>query len=120
MARDIVITKTEKALDGVITLSCVLWLTTPASLVKADAARTSLASTIGTNPTTQAELDAIKAGTITEQAYTVTTPPGTTANAVGALLLAAFNAAQTTLNGRALAHEYTGSYHDSAAGWTVL
>jgi hypothetical protein len=120
MARDIVITKTDKAQDGTITLSCVLWLTTPVSLIKSDSARTSAASGIATNPATASELQAIRDGTITEQAYSVSTPSGTSALAVGALLLAALTAAQTTLAGRALAHEYTGSYHDSIAGWTVL
>lgn len=120
MARDIVIIRTEKAQDGTITLTAVLWLSTPAVLVKADATRTSLASAIATNPTTAPELQAIKDGTITEQMYTVNAPAGTTNAQVGAILLNGLNAAQAALGGRAPSKDYTGTFHDSVAGWTVV
>lgn len=120
MARDIIIIKTEKAQDGTITFTTALWLTTPTVLVKVDQSRTSLASVIATNPTTAAELQAIRDGTITEQSYTVTAPAGTTNAQVGSILVNGLNAAQAALNGRAPAKDYTGTFHDSVAGWTVV
>ena len=119
MARDIVIIATRKAQDGTLSFDAVLWLATPPVLVKADPTRISLASGIALNPTTQAELDAIRAGTITEQLYTVTAPAAATANQVAAIILAGLVAAQAALNATAPTKDYTGTYHDSAAGWTV-
>lgn len=120
MARDIIIIQTEKAPEGTITFTCVLWLATPAVLVKADASRTSMAVGIPTNAPSAPELQAIKDGTITEQSYTVTAPAGSTAAQVGAVLVNGLNAAQAALNARAPVKDYTGTYHDSSTGWTVV
>lgn len=95
MARKIIVLD-QPGLPSDLTYRVAFWLTVPAARQPyyADLQATFKSQVIGTAKPSQAELDAIHAGQITEQVITVPFTPGTPLNTITSQLVTMYNAAQ--------------------------